>query len=231
MKILLIEDDHGISNALKQALATSYTIDCASTGEAGLGKASIYDYALIVLDLNLPDIFGLTVCQQLRQNGFKGPILILTGETKVLSKITLLDAGADDYLTKPFSLGELKARMRTLLRRATNDQPIKQVLSAEDLTLNISTHVVERAGTVITLRRKEFLLLECLLQNADSVVSRGTLTSHAWPENDSPWTNTVDVHIKYLRDKIDRPFSSSLIQTVHGLGYKIETSRLRSELT
>ena len=120
----------------------------------------------------------------------------------MLSKITLLEAGADDYLTKPLSLGGFKVCLRRLLRRAAVEQPAKQMIK----------------------------LLECLLQNAGSVVSRASLTSHAWPENENPWINTVDVHVKYLRDKIDRPYGSSLLQTVHGVGYKIDVSRQTGSL-
>lgn len=225
MRLLLIEDDRGIAQALAHALATTYSIDVAGSGQEGLRQAERYGYGMIILDLNLPDMSGLTICQNLRQNGVTAPILILTGEAKVMSKINLLDAGADDYLTKPFSLGELKARLRVLARRAVSDKPPKQRLTAGDLVLDSVTHQVERGGRLIKLRRKEFALLECLLQHAGTVVTRDILSSHAWRENEDPWTNTIDVHIKYLRDKIDRPFARPLIKTVHGLGYKLEAPR------
>jgi two-component system OmpR family response regulator len=229
MRLLLIEDDPGISQALSHALATTYAIDIARTGADGLHKAELYVHDVIVLDLHLPDMSGLAICQALRQHGITTPILILSAEAKIMSKINLLDAGADDYLTKPFSLGELKARLRVLVRHAGASQQAKQWLKTDDLILDAAKHQVERAGQFIKLRRKEFALLECLMYHAGSVVTRDTLTSYAWDENAEPWTNTVDVHIKYLRDKIDRPFDRQLIKTVHGLGYKLETSRLSAK--
>jgi len=222
MKLLLIEDSRDISLALARALYTDYTVDLAFTGRGGLNKALEDDYGVIILDLNLPDMHGLEVCRLLRQQNVKSPILILTGETSVLSKISLLDAGADDYLTKPFSLGELKVRLRALLRRASNSEMQRNRIVVEDLELNSAEHSVQRAGQSIKLRLKEFALLECLMQNAGDVVSRETMCSYAWHDNDDPWKNTIDVHIKYLRDKIDRPFSKQMIKTVHGLGYKLE---------
>ncbi|MEO8105519.1 MAG: response regulator transcription factor [Candidatus Saccharibacteria bacterium] len=224
LKLLLIDDDSGITTALTHALATSYELDIARTGTGGLHKADTFHYDVILLDLKLPDMTGLDVCERLRRSGVTAPILILSGETKVLSKVSLLDAGADDYLTKPFSLGELKARLRVLSRRVETTQPKKHRLQTAGLTLDSDTHRVTRAGQTIKLRRKEFAMLECLMLHAGSVVSRNTLTNHAWRENEDPWTNTIDVHIKYLRDKIDRPFDTPLIKTVHGLGYKLEVS-------
>lgn len=221
LKILLIEDDRGIATALVQAL-NDYEVVVAETGQDGLALALDDSYALAILDLNLPDITGLDVCKQLRLHSSTLPILILSSEARVLSKINLLEAGADDYLTKPFSLGELKVRIRALLRRNGKLIFKRGRLSVEDLSLDSERHRVERAGQTIRLRRKEFALLECLMQQPGSVVSRQTLTSYAWQSSEDPWANTVDVHIKYLRDKIDRPFSNPLIKTVHGLGYKLE---------
>lgn len=225
MNILLIEDDQGISSALKQALATTYKLDTVNEGIKGLEMASSGKYQLVILDLHLPDAHGLDICKKLRINGYQSPILILTADAAVLHKITLLDAGANDYLTKPFSLGELKARIRVLSRQITVDQPLPQYLCVDDLVLDSLTHQVRRAGVLIPLRRKEFSMLECLLQNAGSVVTRQALMHYAWHGNQDPWTNTIDVHIKYLRDKIDRPFKTPLIKTVHGLGYKLEAPR------
>lgn len=225
MRLLLIEDDRGISHALAHALASTYEVDTAATGAAGLRQAELHNPDAIILDLNLPDLSGLVVCEHLRSIGSKAPIIVLTGETKIMSKITLLDAGADDYLTKPFSLGELKARLRAVLRHTEGGRPNVPRLISDDLVLNTETRQVERGGKVIKLRRKEFALLECLLQHAGSVVTREALTAYAWHNGEDPWTNTVDVHIKYLRDKVDRPFERPLIKTVHGVGYKLETMR------
>ncbi|MDB5184735.1 MAG: ompR [Candidatus Saccharibacteria bacterium] len=226
MRILLIEDDHGISLALRQALSTVYVMDIVDNGADGISSAARGGYDIILLDLNLPDMHGLEVCTQMRAKGVTAPILILTADTAVIRKIGLLDAGADDYLTKPFSLGELKARIRVLDRRQSqNRDNTPRKLYLDDLELDSVTHFVARAGKLIKLRRKEFAMLECLLQNSGAVVTREILAAHAWPENEDPWTNTIDVHIKYLRDKIDRPFGRPLIKTVHGLGYKIEAPR------
>lgn len=225
MHILLIEDDVGISSALKHALAGSYKVTCISQGSKGLALAATGNYQMIILDLGLPDMPGLEVCRQLRIDGIVVPILILTADAVILHKINLLDAGANDYLTKPFSLGELKARLRVLARQVGSELPLPQFLCLDDLILDSATHQVRRAGQLLTLRRKEFAMLECLLQNAGTVVTRQALMHYAWQGNQDPWTNTIDVHIKYLRDKIDRPFATPLIKTVHGLGYKLEAPR------
>ncbi|MEO7364050.1 MAG: response regulator transcription factor [Candidatus Saccharimonadales bacterium] len=230
MKLLLIDDDPAISQALAHALRGSYLIDMAATASVGLLKAETLQYDAIILDLGLPDATGLQVCQQLREAGYTGAILILTGEVKVISKIQLLDAGADDYLTKPFSLGELKARLRMLRRRVHEPNPDHDILSVGDIMLDCTNHQVERQGKLIRLRRKEFALLECLMQNAGAIVTRDILSNHAWRDSQDPWANTIDVHIKYLRDKIDTPFEQQLIKTVHGLGYKLEAPRRRSTI-
>ena len=221
MKLLLIEDSQEISNALQRALFTDYSVDLSITGTEGIQKALDNDYDAILLDLNLPDVSGISVCKAIRQANIKTPILVLTGDSKVLSKINLLDAGADDYLTKPFSLGELKVRLRVLIRRSAKSAAKINRLVVDDLELDVSEHSFMRQGKLIHLRRKEFAIMECLMLNAGEVVSRDSLMSYAWSSNDEPWRNTVDVHIKYLRDKIDRPFDYPVIKTVHGLGYKI----------
>lgn len=179
--------------------------------------------------MNLPDLPGLAVCERLRERGAQCPILVLSAEASVMSKINLLDAGANDYLTKPFSVGELKARLRVLTRanQYLYSRPTV-LLAAYGLELNRQTRTVTREGTVISLRRKEFALLECLMEHAGAVVSRTTLARYAW-QGDELWTNTVDVHIKHLRDKIDRPFEQPLIRTVHGLGYKLELLPIAAE--
>ncbi|MEK7059795.1 MAG: response regulator transcription factor [Patescibacteria group bacterium] len=221
-KVLLIEDDRSIAGALAQALRGSYNIDAAATGQMALYKVDTESFDIIVLDLNLPDMTGIMVCRQLRDRGLSAPILILSGDGGVMTKISLLDAGANDYLTKPFSLGELKARLRALLRTSQGQHKLTKQLAISDILLDRQTYKVSRSGLAIDLRRKEFALLECLMEHAGSVVTRHALMRYAWQGADAVWTNTVDVHIKSLRDKIDRPFGQSLIRTVHGLGYKLE---------
>jgi DNA-binding response OmpR family regulator len=221
-KVLLVEDDRSIANALSEALQNSYDVDVAATGQLAFYKVDKAHYDVVVLDLGLPDMSGTVICQQLRDRGVKTPILVLSAESSILTKITLLDSGANDYLTKPFSLGELKARLRALTRtRHQATRPPDQLL-VSGVQLDRHTHQVSRDGQAINLRRKEFSLLECLMEQAGSVVTRRALTRYAWPGSEELWTNTVDVHIKHLRDKLDRPFSKPLIRTVHGLGYKIE---------
>jgi DNA-binding response OmpR family regulator len=220
-KLLLVDDDSSLAKALALALHDIYDVDIALNGTQALFKIDSEQYGAIILDLNLPDMAGLVVCQQFRNRGVNAPILILSGEVKVLTKITLLDAGANDYLTKPFSLGELKARLRVLMRDTPERKPLPRKLKVGGLLLDRQMHTVTREGMAISLRRKEFSLLECLMEHAGNVVTRATLIKHAWHGAEDPWTNTIDVHIKYLRDKLDRPFDSALIQTVHGLGYRL----------
>jgi DNA-binding response OmpR family regulator len=222
-KVLLVEDDRSIATALAQVLQTNYQPTVAATAQAAVYKADSGHYDIILLDLNLPDMPGAEVCRQWRERGLETPILVLTADTHTLTKVNLLDAGANDYLTKPFSVGELKARMRALTR--THQQPRLQParkLSVSGIELDRQTFEVHRNGTPLHLRRKEFVLLECLMEHAGTVVTRRALTRYAWQGAEDLWTNTIDVHIKYLRDKLDRPFDRRLIRTVHGIGYKLE---------
>jgi two-component system OmpR family response regulator len=223
-KMLLIEDDRKIAGALAHALKNAYDVESTSSGKLAIYKTDRQQYDIIVLDLNLPDMPGIFICQQLRDRGLRTPILILTGEAKILTKINLLDAGANDYLTKPFSLGEFNARLRVLVRSAAEQlvQPVVKSLVIHGVSLDRQRYSVTRDGVNIPLRRKEFDILECLLEQAGHVVSRDALSRRLWADHEDRWTNTVTVHIKSLRDKIDRPFNRALIQTVHGRGYKFE---------
>lgn len=223
-KLLLIEDSRAISDPLAQALQTTYQIDLAITAEQGLKRAEAEAYEIIILELHLPDRSGLAVCEELRNRGIIAPVLVISTDSHVLTKIKLLDAGADDYLTKPFSLGELKARLRVLQRRAVEQNPPTPDLVVGELTLDRASRQVSRGGITIDLRRKEFAILECLMLRAGTAVSREMLTRYAWDGGDDNWTNTIDVHIKYLRDKIDRPFQQPCIKTVHGLGYRLDAA-------
>lgn len=224
-KIIFIEDDTYLTSTLVFALKTTYDITVSRSGKLALYKTDTEVFDLIILDLNLPDINGLAVTQQLRERGIQAPILILSGETKVLTKINLLDAGANDYLSKPFSLGELKARLRVLTRHERTKKlwPIAE-LESNGVILNRRAYSVSRDGQSINLRRKEFELLECLMEHPAIVISRKEIIERLWPGYDEPWVNTLDVHIKYLRDKIDRPFTFPLIHTIHGRGYKFDIS-------
>jgi len=222
INILLVEDNRSVAMALRQATTLDYDLTLAQTGLSGLKLSLENNYDAIILDLNLPDISGLEVCQQLRSAGDTTPILILSGEDKIMSKINLLDAGANDYLTKPFSVGELKVRLRVLLRDNQSLPTPLQILQVGDLLLDPNRHSVEREGQIIELRKKEFLILECLMTNAGKAVSRTTLGNYAWDKGGTPWTNTIDVHIKHLRDKVDRAFAEPMIRTIHSVGYKID---------
>ncbi|MDB5165060.1 MAG: response regulator transcription factor [Candidatus Saccharibacteria bacterium] len=228
MRLLIVEDDPGIVLVLYRALATLYTVDTVGTSARAMQKLTEHPYDAIILDLNLPDSPGLKICERVRTSGLTTPILVLSGATEVMNKVTLLDSGANDYLTKPFSMDELKARLRVLTRRPGSSSKSRHRLVVGDLELDTIKHLVQRAGQNIPLRRKEFAVLECLMQNTGMVVTRATLSSYAWDDTDDSLTNTVDVHIKYLRDKIDRPFGTPLIKTVHGLGYKIDAFKSSS---
>jgi two-component system, OmpR family, response regulator len=220
-RILIIEDEAGITVALYTALIKSgYIVDTAKTGCSGLRKAGLKNHDIILLDLGLPDMSGLTVCKQLRLNGTMAPIIILTGEKTVRSKVSLFDAGAMDYVTKPFSLEELQARIRACLR-PSNAQHGQATIHCGELTLDPANRSIERQDMVVGLTRKEYAIIEYLMQNAGHPVTRSALLQYAWHGEEDAWTNTIDVHIKHLRDKLDRPFSQPLIKTVHGVGYKL----------
>jgi two-component system OmpR family response regulator len=229
-RILLVEDDRSIAGALALTLKGAYLLDIAATGKQAIYKTDTYNYDLVLLDLNLPDTSGIAICQMLRHRGVSAPILILSGQRDVLTKISLLDAGANDYITKPFSLGELKARIRVLTRH--QNTPIWPVasLKVSGVSLDKNSCEVSRDNQVLRLRRKEFDILQCLMEHAGLVVSREKLIEYVWQESDNFWTNTLDVHIKYLRDKLDKPFNSSLIETVHGRGYKFKVVSLKEKV-
>ncbi len=226
-RILIIEDEAGITVALYTALIRAgYVVDTAKTGASGLRRASQKKYDVILLDLGLPDMSGLTICRQLRADGITAAIIVLTGEDTVRSKVNLFDAGANDYLTKPFSLEELQARIRAALRKATKLDNQGTVIVAGELRLNPGTRCVERESLVVALTRKEYAILEYLMLHAGTVITRASLLKYAWNGEDDAWTNTIDVHIKHLRDKVDRPFSQQLITTVHGVGYKLQVPNI-----
>jgi len=221
MRILIIEDDQDIAQALHDVLGESYVTEVAPTGAQGIYKVELYGYDLIILDLGLPDIDGVDVCKRIRNAGITTPILILTARMSVDEKVEALDAYADDYMTKPFAIPELEARVRALLRRtATHLTPHQLVL--DDLVLDTTSRTVTRAGKEIILGRKGFDLLEYMLRRSGEAIPRSDILEHVWDTETDSMTNFIDVNIKYLRDKIDRPFKRPLIKTVRGFGYKIE---------
>ena len=223
MRILVVEDEHKIAAAVKKGLEQErYAVDVAYNGIDGFDLASTGDYDVIVLDLMLPGIGGVDICRKLRtEEHIHTPILILTARGQLDDKVTGLDAGADDYLVKPFAFAELVARIRALTRRPKNN--LGQVLSVADLRLNPQTFEVIRASRQISLSKKEFSLLEYLLRNPGKIITKNQIINHVWDYDADVLPNTVEVYIGYLRKKIDQPFSdnSPLIHTVRGFGYKI----------
>lgn len=227
-RLLIIEDDLNLTLALYRALSHTYKVDTAKSAASGIRKAETLPLDLIILDLNLPDLNGLKVTKHLRSVGINTPILVLSGEVGLVSKVDLLDNGANDYVTKPFSLAELRARIRAMLRQSAYSA--RSVLVSGDLKLDPKTRQVTRGETTIDLRRKEFALLECLLINAGTAISRKYLLDFVWGGNSKADNNSIDVHINGLRDKIDRDYPEKLIKTVHGLGYILDVSKPKVRL-
>lgn len=221
MKILIIEDNPRLSARMKQQLQKWYVIETASSGDEALRFVASGPFDSILLDLGLPDTPGLEVCRQIRQLNDQTPILIVTGVDSTESRVTLLNSGADDYITKPFDVAELRARINSLIRRSSRGA-VSPTIIIDDLIIDPASRKVTRANIPITLRRKEFDILEYLAIHAGHIMSREMIIHHAWPVTSSGWTGSVDVHIKQLRDKVDRPFAYPLIKTSYGVGYTIE---------
>ncbi|HUW24276.1 MAG TPA: response regulator transcription factor [Patescibacteria group bacterium] len=222
MRVLLVEDEHHIAGSIKKGLGQEhFAVDVAYTGNEGFDLASEEEYDVIILDLMLPGMDGLSICRQLRQKQIHTPVLILTAKGQVQDKVEGLDSGADDYLTKPFSFEELVARVRALSRRPQNN--LSSVLSVADLTLDAKTYEVKRGGKPVNLSGKEFSLLEYLMRHPERILTKEQIISHVWNYDADILPNTVEVYIRNLRRKIDLPFKEgpALIQTVRGFGYKI----------
>ena len=218
MRILVIEDERKIASFIQRGLKEEhYAVDIAPDGEKGLFLAETNTYNLIVLDIMLPGKDGIFICRELRKKGVKVPILMLTARDAVEDKVSGLDSGADDYMTKPFAFEEFLARVRSLLRRGS--QQVAHVLKVADLELNQLTHKVRRGESDIVLSSKEYSLLEFLILHKDQVVTRTMISEQVWNEAFDSFTNVIDVHIKHLRDKIDKGFTPALIHTVRGSGY------------
>lgn len=224
MKILIIEDERKISSFLKKGLKSEgFTTETASDGEEGLFMAQEGNFDLIILDITLPKLDGISVCQKIRQKGMTVPIVMLTAKDEIDDRVRGLDAGADDYLTKPFSFAELLARIRALKRRQTGI--VGDKLTIDDLELNQHTCEVKRAGKEIQLSNTEYRLLNYLLENQNRTVSKTAILEKVWGLDFSPESNIVEVYIKYVREKIDKNFDKPLIQTVHGVGYRLCVSK------
>ena len=221
MKLLLIEDDRAIVAALKEGLEDeAYAVDVAYDGDEGLRTALADEYDAIILDIMLPGKNGITVCKELRSSGQTTPILMLTAKTANQDIVLGLDTGADDYLPKPFSFEVLLARLRALLRRPGDK--LEEVIKIADLILDPSTKRVERAGMTVKLTVKEYAVLEYLMRNAGRVLSKQSIITHVWDFDADILPNNVELFIMFLRRKVDKPFSKSLIHTVPGFGYMME---------
>ncbi len=222
MKILLIEDDDRIAIPLAEALSDQhYAVDIAIDGEAGWDLIEAYQYSLILLDVMLPNLDGISLCQRLRQHRIQTPVLMLTARDTGTDKVMGLDAGADDYVVKPFDLKELLARLRALLRRGTASLP--PVLEWKDLALNPNTCEATYTDRLLPLTRKEYQLLELFLRQGDRTLSRGAILEQLWTSDEPPGEETVKVHLRSLRQKlIAAGAAADFIETVYGLGYRLK---------
>jgi DNA-binding response OmpR family regulator len=220
MKILIVEDEHLIATSIKKGLEQEhYTVDIAFDGIEGYDMASTGDYDIILLDLMLPGLDGLSICKKLRDEKNNTPILMLTAKSQLEDKIKGLNSGADDYLTKPFAFEELLARIRALSRRP--QQATGKVLTVGDLSLDTATYQIKRGSKDLHLSSKEYSLLECLMRHAGQILNKDQLIQYVWSYESDILPNTVEVYIRNLRQKIDKPFKNKLIQTIRGFGYKI----------
>lgn len=220
MKILIVEDEHLIATSLKKGLEQEhYTVDIAFDGLEGYDLAASGEYDIILLDLMLPGLDGISICQKLRTENIHTPILMLTAKSQLDDKVKGFDVGADDYLTKPFAFEELLARIRALSRRP--QQTTNKILTISDLTIDTTNYQVKRGTREIRLSSKEYSLLECLVRHAGQILNKDQLIQYVWSYESDILPNTVEVYIRNLRQKIDQPFKKKLIQTIRGFGYKI----------
>jgi two-component system, OmpR family, response regulator len=224
MRILVVEDDRTIAGFLVKGLQEAgYAVDHAADGDEGLALALSEPYDAAILDVMLPGVDGLTIIDRMRGRKIQTPVLILSARRSVDDRVKGLQAGGDDYLTKPFAFAELLARVQALIRRATKTaEPTTLVVG--DLTVDLVTRKVERAGRTIDLRPREFALLEYLMRNAGRVVSKTMILAHVWDYHFDPRTNVVDVLVFRLREKLDRDFDAKMLQTVRGVGYVLKVA-------
>ena len=220
MKVLLVEDEKKVATFVRSGLKSEgFAVDLAADGEEGLFLAREGDYGVIILDVLLPKLDGITVCKKLRAEGKTLPVIMLTAKDSVEDRVRGLDAGADDYLTKPFSFAELLARVRALARRHKGAE--SEQLKVGGVTLDPGTYEVFRGGKKIALSATEFRLLKYLMENSNRVVTKAMVLENVWGYDFSPESNVVDVYIKYLRDKLDKGFKTGFIETVRGIGYRL----------
>jgi two-component system OmpR family response regulator len=220
MRILVVEDETKMASLLKRGLEEEgHAVDVAANGTDGLWAATENDYDAIVLDVMLPEMDGFAVCRELRAGGRWAPVLMLTARDDVRDRVEGLDAGADDYLVKPFSFSELLARVRALLRRGAGERPAELVVG--DLTLDPATRRVDRGSVEVALTPKEFALLELFMRHPGEVLTRTRIIEHVWDFAFGGDSNVVDVYVRYLREKVDRPFDRASIETVRGSGYRL----------
>jgi two-component system OmpR family response regulator len=220
MRILIVEDEVKMASLLRRGLREEgLAADVARTGDDAIWMARATEYDAIVLDVMLPGTDGFEVCRRLREAGTWSPVLMLTARDAVEDRVVGLDAGADDYLTKPFSFAELLARLRALVRRPPLERPT--VLEVDDLRLDPASHRVWRGETEVQLSAKEFALLETFMRRPGEVLSRYHLLEHCWDHGYENRSNVVDVYVRYLREKIDRPFGRTSLETVRGAGYRL----------
>ncbi|MEP7086836.1 MAG: response regulator transcription factor [Gemmatimonadota bacterium] len=221
MRLLLAEDDAQLGRTLTKGLRQeAYAVDVVADGENAVYHAMVNEYDIIILDVMMPRRDGFSVCRELRRNGSKTPVLMLTARDTIADKITGLDAGGDDYLTKPFEFAELLARLRALLRRRSTDLLAVEVRIGS-LRMNMASHTVERAGRTVMLTTKEFTLLAFLARHEGHVVSRAEICAHVWDDNHDPYSNAIEVYINRLRRKVDSVSDTPLIHTRRGAGYML----------
>jgi DNA-binding response OmpR family regulator len=228
MRILIVEDEVKLARLIKQVLEEElFQVELASEGEQGLDMALSGNFDLLILDLMLPGMDGIEICRELRKEKSNIPVLMLTAKDAVPDRVDGLDAGADDYLTKPFAFEELLARVRALSRRKLLPEDVgNPILKVEDLEVNIETHRVRRGGKLIDLTAKEYFLLEYLIRNTGRVLSRDQIISKVWKYDYDTSSNVVDIYIHYLRNKIDGKFPTKLIQTLRGTGYSLRSNKV-----
>ncbi len=223
MKILVVEDEERVAHFIQKGLREEgHAVDTAADGEDGGFLAEVNDYDLVILDIMLPKKNGIMVCREMRDRGINTPVLMLTARDSVEDRVRGLDAGADDYLVKPFAFEELLARVRALLRRQSDSKT--PILSIADLELNPISRSVSRDGVPIRLTTKEYALLEYMLRNPDKVLSRTLIGEHVWDMNFDPESNVIDVYVSHLRTKVDKKHAVSLIHTMRGQGYMLSVN-------